>query len=64
MKENLYIILIDLVLFVFIIWFMLAQPIFTTQLTTEKKLEVEAENLKEHVYTIVEKFDDRVYSNT
>ncbi len=42
---------------------MLTQPIFTTQLNREKKLEVKAENLKEQVYTIVDKFDDRIYSN-
>ncbi len=64
MKENLYITLVALVLSVLIVWVTLAQPIFTTQLSTEKKLEVEAENLKEHVYTIVEKFDDRIYTNT
>ena len=64
MKENLYIILIALVLFVLIIWFVLAQPILTSQLSTEKSLEVKTENLKKHVYTIVEQFDDRIYTNT
>ncbi len=64
MKENIYIILIDLAIFVLIVWFMLTQPIFTSQISKGKELEVKAENLKKHVYTIVEQFNDRIYTNT
>jgi len=49
---------------IFVVWFMVAQPTFTSQSKHTQMKHIKAENLKEHVYTIVEKFDDRVYSNT
>ena len=52
-----------LLLFVFIVWFMIAQPTFPTQSRNVETKYIKAENLKKHVYTIVEKFDDRVYNN-
>ena len=52
-----------LVLFVGIIWFMVAQPTFIAQSSNAQTEYVNAENLKNYVYMIVEKFDDRVYSN-
>jgi len=56
-------VLIGLVLFVSIVWFIVAQPTFISQSNKDNVEHIKAENLKEHVYTIVEKFDDRVYSN-
>jgi len=63
LKEYVKMVISMLVLSVLIVWFMVAQPTFTTQSTKAQTEHVNAENLKKHVYTIVEKFDDRVYSN-
>jgi len=48
----------------FTIWFMVAQPTFVTQTSKDKTTYIKAENLKKQVYTIVEKFNDRGYTNT
>jgi len=63
LKEDSKTVLIGLVLFVTLVWFMVAQPTFTSQSSKESVKHIKAENLKKHVYTIVEKFNDRVYSN-
>ena len=62
-KEDVMTVVWMLGLFVLFVWLMIAQPTFTSQSSKGQMKHVKAENLKEHVYTIVEKFDDRVYSN-
>ena len=66
LKGDFVTVLVAIVVFLLIVWFMVSQP--TTMVSTFKEnrepdLHIKAEQLKEHVYTIVEKFDDRVYSN-
>ena len=56
-------VLIAVLVFITIVWFMVAQPTFTSQCKRDSVEHIKAENLKEYVYTIVEKFNDRVYSN-
>jgi len=63
LKEDIMTILIALTVFIIIIWFMVAQPTFTSQSTNDRIEYIKVKNLKKQVYTIVEKFDDRVYSN-
>ena len=63
LKEDIMMVIGMLVLFVFVVWFMVSQPTFTTQSSNTQIKYIKGENLKEHVYTIVEKFNDRVYSN-
>ena len=63
LKEDTVTVLVAIILFVTIVWYMVAQPTFTTQSKRDSVEHVKAENLKEHVYTIVEKFNDRIYSN-
>jgi len=63
LKEDVLTVLILLIVVVFTIYFMVAQPTFTAQSSKDKVDNISAKNLKEHVYTIVEKFDDRIYSN-
>ena len=47
-----------------IIWFLVAQPLFTSQsIHQHSRVLVKAENLKTSVYELVEKFDGRVYDN-
>lgn len=62
-KGDIMTIFLALFLFILIVWVMVAQPTFTRQSNKDKVEHIEAKNLKKHVYTIVEKFDDRVYSN-
>jgi hypothetical protein len=40
-----------------------AQPTMTRQKKQDKAMQSKAKNLKEHVYTIVEKFPNRSYKN-
>ena len=61
--KSLIDILILLVIALLIIWFMVAQPLFTSQSMQHSKVSVKAENLKKSVYELVEKFDGRVYDN-
>ncbi|CAA6820425.1 MAG: Peptidase M28 [uncultured Sulfurovum sp.] len=42
---------------------MLVQPTWTAQSNKDKVSHISAINLKEYVYTIVQKFDDRIYNN-
>jgi len=63
LKEDVMTVIWMLIVFILIVWFMIAQPTFTRQSSNRQTKHIKSENLKEHVYTIVEKFDDRVYSN-
>jgi len=63
LKENLMIALIVLTMFPFIIWFLISQPTFSFGSENSETTFVKAENLKKHVYTIVETFNDRGYTN-
>ena len=56
--------LVVLTLFPFIVWFLISQPTFGFQSKKSETTFVKAENLKSHVYTIVETFNDRGYTNT
>jgi Zn-dependent M28 family amino/carboxypeptidase len=42
---------------------MVVQPTWTSQSTDNKLEYISSSNLKKYVYTIVEKFDDRIYNN-
>ncbi|MCK5855506.1 MAG: M28 family peptidase [Sulfurovaceae bacterium] len=53
-----------LILFPFIVWFLISQPTFGFQSKKSETTLVKAENLKHHVHTIVETFNDRGYTNT
>jgi len=63
LKEDSKTLLVALGLFLFITWFFVTQPTFTTQSTQKQIKYVKAENLKHHVYTMVDKFDTRIYSD-
>ena len=63
LKEDVLTVFILLLIVVFTIWFMVTQPTFTAQSSKDTVEHISAKNLKNHVYTIVEKFDDRIYSN-
>jgi len=63
LKEDVVMVVGMLVLFVLIVWFMVSQPTFTKQSSCSTIEHIKVENLKKHVYTIVEKFNDRIYSN-
>ena len=63
LKEDILTVLILVIMVVLVMWFMVAQPTFTKQSSQDTVANISAENLKNHVYTIVEKFDDRIYSN-
>ncbi len=62
-KEDILTVLILLIIVVFAILFMVAQPTFTRQSSQDTVGNISSKNLKNHVYTIVEKFNDRIYSN-
>jgi len=62
--EDVKIMLIVLILFPLIVWFLLSQPTFSFGNSESKFTLAKAENLKKHLYTIVEKFNDRGYTNT
>ena len=64
LKEDLKIVFVVLTLFPFILWFLISQPTFGFQSSKAEKTFAKAENLKKHVYTIVETFNDRGYTNT
>jgi len=51
-------------LIVFITWYMVTQPIFAYQAGKYAPIQASSDNLKNQVYTIVEKFNDRGYTNT
>ena len=63
LKGDSMTVLIALIVFVLIIWGLISQPTFTTQSSNNSVEYIKAKNLKKHVYTIVEQFNDRVYSN-
>jgi hypothetical protein len=46
-----------------VIWVIVSQPTFSFQTDNSKTIHIKAENLKEQVYTIVEKFDGRSYES-
>jgi len=64
LKEDIMITLIVLMLFPFIVWFLISQPTFGFGSKKSETTYVKSENLKHHVYTIVETFNDRGYTNT
>ncbi len=53
-----------ILLALFTIWFMVAQPIFAYQAGKYAPIKASSTNLKNQVYTIVEKFNNRGYTNT
>lgn len=62
-KEDSMTVLVAVIVFTVIVWFIVAQPTFTSQSKCDSVEHIKTENLKETVYTIVEKFNNRIYSN-
>ncbi len=60
---NIQTILLIILLLFAVLFLMVIQPTITKQNTKDKITQSKAKNLKEHVYTIVEKFPDRSYKN-
>jgi len=56
-------VVVALIIFVFIIWIMVSQPTSIPQSSNNSLHYIKAKNLKKHVYTMVEQFNDRVYNN-
>ena len=63
LKEDAIMTVLMLVLSLLIVWFMIAQPTWKSESSNSKTEYIKAKNLKESVYTIVDKFNDRVYNN-
>jgi len=63
-KEDIITAIIAIIIFILIVWFMVSQPTLIPQSSRSKIDHIQVENLKKHLYTIVEKFDDRGYRNT
>ena len=55
LKEDTITVLVMAFLTLFVVWIVVTQPTFTAQSSQDKPLHISAENLKKHVYTIVEK---------
>lgn len=64
MLENLKILSIVLLIFPIIVWFILSQPTVGLQTSKSKIEHIKAENLKSHLYTIIERFNNRAYNDT
>ncbi len=56
-------ILVALFISILIIWFIISQPTLITQSSNNSVEYIKAKNLKKHLYTIVEKFNNRIYNN-
>jgi len=60
---NRQIILLSILIFFALLFISVTQPTFTQQRTKKKPIQANADNLKKHVYSIIEKFPNRSYKN-